>query len=152
MGNLLMNGMPENVKKELEAIEERVRPIAKKTSRYLFFSLPLIAIALLNIPFVLLFEERNSETFISLFIYALLGAFGFALLKETRMQKKEIQNIGLGYMIERIKKSRILSEDRKRIYVRLVMERPLYAVEHFIRFLEEESRQKDASSDKSCQD
>ena len=75
-----------------------------------------------------------------MFIYAVIGAIGFALWKEAKLNRQEIQNIGVQYMNERIKKSVYVMEDKKKQYIHLINEKPAQAMEFFIRFLQEEDR------------
>ncbi|WAA09923.1 YwnF family protein [Fervidibacillus albus] len=140
MDNFMMNSFPDNIKKELEAIQRLIMPIAKKTSKYMIWTFPLIGISVLNIAYLLFFTPWDSNMYIYLGIYATLGALGFALLKETRLNKKEIEQIGVKYMIERIKKSRFVSDERKRQYIQMVKQKPVSAMENFVKFLQEEDR------------
>ena len=77
-----------------------------------------------------------------LFVFAIVGAVGFALLKEAKINRKEIRNIGLRYIIERINKSSIMTDERKKHYIRIVNDKPILAMEHFVKFLQEEDRMK----------
>ena len=142
MGKLLKNSFPENIQKELEHIQKLIMPLAKKTSRYLFLTYPLIGIAVLNLVILLFFSPRENHIYPMLFVYAVIGAIGLALLKETRINKKEIQKIGILYIIDRIKKSGFVTEEKKVRYIRLVSERPVLAMENFVKFLQEEDRMK----------
>lgn len=140
MDNFLMNSFPENIKKEIEQIQKLIFPLARKTSKYMFWTFPLIGISFLNIMYLLFFTTNGSENHLLLFIYAILGALGLALLKETKINKKEIEKIGMRYMIERITKSKYVSEERKKHYIRTIKEKPVAAMESFVRFLHEEDR------------
>jgi len=44
------------------------------------------------------------------------------------------------YMVERITKSRSVSEEVKTRYIRRIKEKPALAMENFVRFLQEEDR------------
>ncbi|WAA11924.1 YwnF family protein [Fervidibacillus halotolerans] len=140
MDNFMMNSFPDNIKKELEAIQKLIMPIAKKTSKYMIWTFPLIGISIFNIVYLLFFTPRDTGMYIYLAIYAVVGALGFALLKETRLYKKEIEQIGVKYIIERIKKSRLVSEERKHQYIQIVRQQPVKAMENFVKFLQEEDR------------
>ncbi|WP_062354467.1 DUF5392 family protein [Bacillus kwashiorkori] len=138
---LTTNSFPENIRKELETIQKLIFPLVRKTSRYMFWTFPLIGISVINLFYLLFIAKFNlSEMYVILIVYAILGSIGMALWKETRLNKKEIQNIGLRYIIERIKKSIHLSDERKGEYIRIVNEQPINAMESFVRFLQEEDR------------
>lgn len=140
MDNFLPNSFPENIKKEIDAINKLVMPLAKKTSKYMFWTFPLIGVSIINIIYLLFMEDRGNDLYVMLFIYALMGAVGLALLKETKINKKEIERIGLRYILERIRRSSIISDDRKNYYIHSVKEEPVHAMENFVKFLQEEER------------
>lgn len=140
LDNFLMNSFPENIKKEIEQIQKLILPLAKKTSKYMFWTFPLIGIAILNLIMLLFFTPKDTDVYIMLFIFAIVGAFGFALLKEAKINRKEIQNIGLRYIKDRINKSTIMTEERKKHYLRIVSDKPVAAMENFVKFLQEEDR------------
>lgn len=75
-------------------------------------------------------------------IFALLAALGLALFKEAGYQRKQVQKTIRLYMLNRIRKSDILSEERKSAYTRLIAEEPS-AMKSFIEFLTEEDRKKE---------
>ncbi|AWI13366.1 YwnF family protein [Caldifermentibacillus hisashii] len=147
MDNFLMNSFPENIKKEIEQIQKLILPLARKTSKYMFWTFPLIGIAMINLIYLLFFTTRDGDFYIPVIIYAVIGAFGFALLRETKLTKKEIERIGVRYIIERMKKSRYLTSERKNQYIHLVNEKPVMAMENFIKFLQEEDRLKRLTTD-----
>lgn len=135
---LFMKDVPSFVKNEVEQLQKRLLPLTKKVSKYMFWTMPLITISIFNL-FVLLFIAPKSEHFItSIIIYAAAGAFGMALLKESKIQRKEIQRQSVSYIIERIKKSERASDHSKETYISLIQKQPLIAMNHFINFLMEE--------------
>jgi|GEM_PF-578305 len=140
MDNFLPNSFPENIKKELDAINKLVMPLAKKTTRYMFWTFPLIGVSVINTIYLLFMGTKGTEMYVLLFIYALLGSIGLALLKETKINKKEIERIGVRYILERIRRSSIISDERKNYYIYSVKEQPLHAMENFVKFLQEEDR------------
>lgn len=140
MDNFLTNSFPENIRKEIEAIQKLILPLAQKTSKYMFWTFPLIAISVLNLFYLLFVAQGGNEIYVPLFIYAVIGALGLALRKETKLNKKEIERIGMMYITERIKKSNILTEDRKSHYIHAVKKYPIAAMEQFVKFLQEEER------------
>jgi hypothetical protein len=145
MNNILMGSFSESIKKEIENIQKLIFPLAKKTSKYMLWTFPLIGIAVLNLIYLLFFSPKENDVYVMMFIYAMLGAIGFALLKETKINKKEIQNIGVTYITDRINKSSVLTDGRKNKYIQLVSESPVTAMEHFVKFLQEEERVKKLS-------
>lgn len=140
-----MSGFSESIKREIGNIQKLILPLAKKTSKYMLLTFPLIGIAVINLLFLLFFTSKENDVYMMMIIYAIIGAVGFALLKETKINKKEIQNIGVKYIEDRIKKSGVLTDDRKNKYIHLVKESPVMAMEHFVKFLQEEERVKKIS-------
>lgn len=136
---LASNRFPESIKREIENIQKLILPLARKTSKYVFWTFPLIGVAVLNLIFLLFFSSEGNN-YMLMFIYAVIGAIGFALWKEAKLNRQEIQNIGVQYMNERIKKSVYVMEDKKKQYIHLINEKPAQAMEFFIRFLQEEDR------------
>ncbi|WP_026582284.1 DUF5392 family protein [Bacillus sp. J33] len=132
--------MPNFVKRELEQLEEKISPITKKAARYIFWSTPLIILSLINLM-TLFFTVPDQETSpLAIFIYAIIGALGFALSKEGKHQQQEIQKISTAYIKERIKKSQWASDHLKSRYKVLINENPRKAIPYFIQFLKEEKR------------
>ncbi|MES9739091.1 DUF5392 family protein, partial [Peribacillus frigoritolerans] len=76
----------------------------------------------------------------------LVGAVGFALLKENKHNQREIVKMSQKYMLERIKKSNYLTDARKNNYFKRVNEQPLTAMNVFFEFLAEEQQWKNKSS------
>ncbi|MCU9612861.1 YwnF family protein [Caldibacillus lycopersici] len=140
MDNFITGSFPESIKKELEAIQRLILPLAKKTSKYMFWTFPLIGISIFNIIYLLFFTERATNIYVMLVIYAIIGAIGLSLLKETKLNKKEIEKIGIRYIVGRIKKSRFVPEDRKNQYIHKIKITPMVAMEQFVKFLQEEER------------
>ncbi|MFS0863763.1 DUF5392 family protein [Fredinandcohnia sp. 179-A 10B2 NHS] len=132
--------LPAFIKKELEQLQEKIGPLMAKTSKYMFWSFPLITISLVNLIFLLFFTPFTNESWPSVIIYATLGAIGFALSKETKFKKKEIETISSEYIINRIKKSDVISEGRQEDYIVKLQNQPKLALHHFIEFLNEEKR------------
>ncbi|MDY0409671.1 YwnF family protein [Virgibacillus soli] len=138
--NMYMSKMPRFVKREMEQIQKIVGPLAKKSSKYALWSLPLISISLVNIVFLLFIVPAEYQSTPTVYIFAALGAFGLALSRESKLQKREIHKLSTDYMIKRIQQSDIASELSQKRYIRLIHEQPLQMMQHFVRFLEEENR------------
>ncbi|WP_453996594.1 DUF5392 family protein [Bacillus nitroreducens] len=132
--------LPLFITKELEQLHKKIGPIMIKTSKYMFWSFPLITISLFNLGFLLFFIPFTNESIPSLVIYAILGAIGFALAKEAKFKKKEIEEISSNYIIERIKKSDVVTEGRQQDYISRLKEQPKLAMHYFIEFLNEEKQ------------
>ncbi|WP_138416758.1 DUF5392 family protein [Aquibacillus sediminis] len=130
--------VPKHVQKELENIQELIHPIIKKRSLYVLLSIPLLIVSVFNIIFLLFFTDYNQQIFALLIVYGLLGAIGLALRKESKYKKEQIKQLSNQYMIERIKKSHILSEQRKQDYTQKIKQHPIAAFTHFVQFLSEE--------------
>ncbi|MUK88289.1 hypothetical protein GMD78_07790 [Ornithinibacillus sp. L9] len=138
--NLSMPDMPAFVKREVEKLEEVLSPFVKKVSKYAFWSFPLVTFSIVNLFFLLFIVPSEDRVLAALVFYAVLGAFGMALSKEAKIQRKEIQKISSDYIIERMKKSDIVDEQRKGDYITRVQNQPIRAMDHFVKFLEEENR------------
>lgn len=134
-----MTEMPVFVKREVEKLEEVLAPLMKKVSKYAFWSLPLITLSIVNLFFLLFIVDEYQSTF-TLIFYAIIGAFGLALSKEAKLQRKELHKKSADYIIKRIKKSNIVTEDIKNKYVKRVQAQPIRSINYFIQFLEEENR------------
>lgn len=133
-----MNNMSTSVRNEIEKLQEIIFPLMKKTSRYVIWSFPLLGIALVNLVWLVLFAPSSTGTMIMSGVYALMGAIGMALFKESKINKKKMRKIGNEYMIERIEKSVYVSEGRKKEYIKFIQKQPIKATSSFIQFLNEE--------------
>lgn len=134
-----MTDMPNFIKKEVDKLNETISPFIKKVSKYSFWALPLIAFSIINLFFMLVAMPDTRST-VALIIYAVMGAFGFALSKEAKHQRKEILKVSEDFIIKRINKSEIVAKLVKDRYIQKVKEQPAFAMNHFIKFLEEENR------------
>jgi nucleoid-associated protein YejK len=132
------NNLPNFIKREIEQLHKIVTPLMKKVSKYSLWTFPLITISLFNLFFLLFITPQNEYTMLSIAIYALIGALGMALSKEAKIHQREVHKVGSDYMVERINKSEIVSENRKKEYIALIKEQPLRKLTHFIEFLSEE--------------
>ena len=137
--NLPMTDMPSFIKKEVDKLNDTIYPFIKKVSKYSFWAFPLIAFSLINLFFKLVIMP-DTRTTVALILYAVMGAFGFALSKEAKHQRKEILKVSEAFIVKRIKKSDVVTETVKERYIKNVKEQPGFAMNHFIRFLEEENR------------
>ncbi|WP_163528909.1 DUF5392 family protein [Halobacillus ihumii] len=138
---LIKTDMPGFINKELEQLQKTVAPFMKKMSKYTLFSLPFIAVSLINLVYVLFVVPSHTSSLFTIGFYALLGAIGLALSKEARFQKKEMAKRSKEYIIERIHKSEVMSEHSKKEYVSLIKGQPFHTMNYFIKFLEEENRE-----------
>jgi hypothetical protein len=140
MSYLPITDMPSFIKKEVDKLNETIAPFIKKISKYSFWAFPLIVFSLINLLFMLVIMPDTRTTF-ALVIYAVMGAFGFALSKEVKFQRKEVMKISEDFILKRIKKSNTVEDSVKTRYIKLIKEQPAFAMNHFIRFLEEENRE-----------
>ena len=140
MRNVSMTHLPPFVKREVEQLENIVSPLVKKVSKYSLFSFPLITVSIFNLFFLLFYIPDSQSMVFSIGLYAVLGALGFALLKEVKTQRQEIQKMSTAYILERIHNSEIASDGRKQEYMKRIKERPRVAINLFVAFLIEEDQ------------
>ncbi|RFB18872.1 hypothetical protein DZB84_01035 [Bacillus sp. HNG] len=140
MNIITTKNLPVFITKELEELHKKIAPIMMKTSKYMFWSFPMIMISLINLVFLLFFMPFTNEAIPSLLIYAIIGAIGFALAKEAKLKKKEIEAISSKYIIERIKKSDVVTAGRQQDYITRLKNQPKLALHYFIEFLDEENK------------
>jgi hypothetical protein len=133
-----VNDLPKFIKKEIEKMQEPLMPLFRKASKYGFWSLPFILFSFLNLISLLFFtSERNLWEII---FFAAAGAFGMALLRESKLQKKQIQVVIYHYILQRIAQSQLASEALKKKYMTRIKRQPAMTIRFFIGFLEEEHR------------
>lgn len=137
----MVNKVPENIQAEMEKINEIIQPVMKIRSRYLLFSIPIIAISFINFFTLLFLTTINQDTTMMLMVYGFFAAIGLALYKEGKHKTEQIKQMSSDYMIERVKKSPFVSEYLKEEYVKLIKEQPILAMNNFIQFLNEEENQ-----------
>src|SRR5690625_2913534 len=97
--SILKTEMPSFVRREMEQLQEKVNPLVKKASKYTLWSFPLISISIVNLVFLLFIVPAEYKSVTTIIIFAGLGAFGMALSKEAKLQKKEIHQMSLNYII-----------------------------------------------------
>ncbi|GGM19809.1 hypothetical protein GCM10011351_02090 [Paraliobacillus quinghaiensis] len=140
MNPLLFNNMPPFIKKEMEKITEQIQPLMKKNSKYVMFAFPLMLVGGINL--LILFIQNTWSLDMVTGIYALMTAIGLALYKESKHMNKRIHQIGKEHMIERIKTSRIIADEKKKAYVKLVKEQSKMSLQTFFNFLNEENKER----------
>lgn len=128
------------VQREVEQVQKVTLPLMKKAGRFFLFSVPLLGISIANLVALLFFIPGGRAASFLLLLYAAVGAFGMALLKEARLHNREVQQAAVDYMIRRIEQSSVIAEGRKNEYIHSIMARPVGAMAQFIRFLAEEER------------
>mgnify|MGYP001943145142 FL=1 len=134
-----MSNFPHFIKREIEKLENITKPFIKRAYKFTFWSYPLIFISLINLFIVLFYMPSNNIFSGGIIFFAALGAFGFALSKEAKHQRKEIMRLSSDYMIKRINNSEIVSDQLKNEYIRLVRQQPSRSLQHFIEFLKKEN-------------
>ncbi|WP_047980299.1 DUF5392 family protein [Ornithinibacillus contaminans] len=137
--NLPITDMPNSIKKEVDKLNEALSPFIKKVSKYSFWSFPLIVFSLINLVLMLVIMPETKST-VALILYAILGAFGFALSKEAKLQRRELVKVSEALIVKRISKSDIVTDTTKERYIKSIKAQPALSMNHFIRFLEEENR------------
>ena len=144
--NIKINNIPGFMQDEIEQLQSKLSPLLKKNMKYGFFSTVMIGFSIINLFFLLFKNDSLPISKIALGIYALVGAVGFALLKENKHNRREIVKMSQKYMLERIKKSSYLTDARKSSYFKRINEQPLTAMNVFFEFLAEEQQWKNNSS------
>ena len=127
-------------------LQSTLSPLLKKNMKYRLLSTVMIGFSIINLFFLLFKGESLPISKIALGIYALVGAVGFALLKENKHNQKEIVKMSQKYMLERMKKSNYLTDARKSNYYKRVNDQPLFAMNVFFEFLSEEQQRMNRSS------
>lgn len=134
--------LPPFIKKEMEKIAEKVQPLLKKNTTYFMFGLPLMLVGGLNIAMHYTQGSLTMNSILMPAIYALMAAIGLALFQESRGLKKQIHRIGKAHMVERIKQSDIIEENRKQIYILTVEKQTKMDLQPFFKFLTEENKER----------
>ncbi|MFD1361804.1 DUF5392 family protein [Lentibacillus salinarum] len=142
MNPFTTRGMPSFIEREMEIIDELVKPKLKKSSKYMFVAIPLLTISIINLFFMLVINGYNQDMMIALGIYALLGAIGAALYKESRHVNKEIRQIGMEHIIQRIKSSEHVNDYTKDHYINHIKAKPKFGLQTFFNFLSEEQQRR----------
>jgi len=131
-----VKNIPTFAKREMDKLQELLLPHIKKASRYGIFAFPLVCIAIINL--IMLAFVGSDHIWEIGFVYALMGAIGMALLKESRYQQKEIQKLSSEYILTRIESSHIVQSSVKERYKKLIVSEPIRALPLFVEFLEKE--------------
>ncbi|SDB86620.1 hypothetical protein SAMN05421734_1022 [Pelagirhabdus alkalitolerans] len=132
--------MPSFIKKEMDAISEKIRPIMKKVSTYYMFGFPLMIVGIINLISHYVSNDFNTGDLVGPVVYALIAALGIALFQESRLLRKQIHQVGKTYMEERIKKSDVMNEAEKNRYIATIRKMVKLDFQPFIRFLTEENQ------------
>ncbi|WP_148358795.1 DUF5392 family protein [Peribacillus simplex] len=144
--NIKINRIPGFMQAEMAQLQSTLSPLLKKNMKYRLLSTVMIGFSIINLFFLLFKGESLPISKIALGIYALVGAVGFALLKENKHNQKEIVKMSQKYMLERMKKSIYLTDARKSNYYKRVNDQPLFAMNVFFEFLSEEQQRMNRSS------
>ncbi|MGV3489090.1 MAG: DUF5392 family protein [Tuberibacillus sp.] len=136
--NISMKNMPNFIKREMEKMEEPLIPYFKKASKYGIWAFPLIVFSLFNLVISLFFTSNWNIS--AIVIYAVIGALGMALSRESKLQRKAIKIVSFNYIIKRISDSDIAPEALKKEYILRIKKQPAMTLNFFINFLEEENK------------
>lgn len=134
------NDAPMYVKREFEQLQSLLAPSIKKTMLYAMIAMPLISFSLFNLYFFIASSAINRNTAVIVGVFALAGALGLALLKESMHKKKELQQKSLEYMKGRIKNSDNLADSAKNKYLEDIQKKPTKSYQIFYEFLQHEER------------
>ncbi|MDY0404329.1 DUF5392 family protein [Virgibacillus sp. 179-BFC.A HS] len=104
--NVFMTEMPAFIKNELEQLQKIIGPLMKKASKYTLWSWPMIGISLINLFFLLFVWPDMGDNYAALLVFALIGAFGFALSREAKHKKKEIQSLTTSFLSNGLTKAK----------------------------------------------
>jgi hypothetical protein len=140
--NFNITNVPGFMTRELENMKEFLKPLLKKNMQLSFTSSILIAISVMNFIFIFISGQWSNTSTVTLIIYAVLGAVGFALSKESKFISKEIIKKTEEYVIDRISKSRFLPDIKKTRFQKAVKEQPINAMSVFVEFMNEEEQAK----------
>ncbi|MDQ0273164.1 DUF5392 family protein [Cytobacillus purgationiresistens] len=132
--------LPAFVQKEMEKINEKIAPFMKKASKFALFSFPLIVLSIMNLAILIFAAPYEENMLITIIIYAIMGAVGMALSKESKIRRKEAEKVSIDYIINRIKQSEFATEQMKQKYISLIKEKPITAMQRFTEFLQDERR------------
>ncbi|SRR5690625_624954 len=135
-----MSNVPNFIKREIEKLEKLTKPVTQRAYKYIFWSYPLIFISLINLIILLFFIPTETIFNSGTVIFAIMGAIGFALSREAKVQRREIMKLSSDYMINRIKKSDIVSDHLKSEYINRVRQQPSRSMHHFVEFLQKENK------------
>ncbi|WP_102028455.1 DUF5392 family protein [Salirhabdus sp. Marseille-P4669] len=142
MNPIVFKNMPTFVKKEMEIIMGVLKPYMKKFSKYRIFAIPLMVFPIMNLFLLLLSGGWYLDAIPTLAIYALMGAIGIALFKESKHVQKEMESISTERMIERINRSELLNDFTKKEYINTIKMQPKLGFQAFLQFLTEEHERK----------
>ncbi|MFC4401878.1 DUF5392 family protein [Gracilibacillus xinjiangensis] len=134
--------IPLFIKKELENLFAKIGPLMKKNTKYMMFATPLIAISFFNLIFFLFFGGFQNDMLAALFIYALMASVGLALFKESKRIKKQIKELEMEHIVNRIEKSDFINDYKKKDYISLIKNQPRMGIQTFMNFLTEENERK----------
>lgn len=142
MNPLLFENMPPFIKHEMEKIVEQIQPLMKRNSRYIMFAFPFMFVGGFQLIMMFFQGSIGGDMLVVNGIYALMTAIGIALYKESRHMNKKIHQIGKKHMIERIETSRIIADDKKHAYIKMVKKHSKMSLQIFFNFLTEENQAK----------
>ncbi|WP_281658440.1 DUF5392 family protein [Halobacillus sp. Cin3] len=128
--------MPTYMSKEFEKMEKITEPKTKKMRRYSLVSLFMLPMAVFNIISLVFFTETMAVVPVLLFSAA--GAVALALQKEVKVLLKEVQEMMVSYMKERMDKAAGMNPIRLNRFKTELEKNPNQSVKVFAEFLEAE--------------
>ncbi|GEL08001.1 DUF5392 family protein [Salisediminibacterium halotolerans] len=130
------------VKHEVDALQKMLAPKMKKSLLYGAIAIPLIISSVFNLYFLLVHVPSGAEMVWFLLLFAVLGAVGMALFKESKFLTNDMRSESYVYMQERVKNSSLLNQELIDRYIHDLQSEPKKAMDTFIMFLEHEERVK----------
>ncbi|MYL21055.1 hypothetical protein GLW04_14220 [Halobacillus litoralis] len=130
--------MPSYMAEEFEQMEKITGPKTKKMRRYSLLSLFMLPMAVFNIVSLVFFSETMPVVPVLLFSAA--GAVALALQKEVKVLLKEVQELMVTYMKERMDKAAEMNPIRLNRFKTELEENPNQSVKVFAEFLEAERK------------
>lgn len=135
------------IQKELKKIHKKVEPLLKKNMMFSFISFPMIVFSIFNLYLLIFYNNTGENVTGSIILFSVITAIGFALLKETRLNNKEIQKRSIAHITKKINTSQLINDYSKKHYLQKLKQQPSHAMEIFFEFLSQEEQNKNKSSE-----
>ncbi|MGI8314066.1 DUF5392 family protein [Halobacillus mangrovi] len=134
--------LPAYIVDEFKELDRVTKPIFRKMRRYALLSFIAIPVSLINILSLFLAQKTDQIYILPLLLFSIIGAFGLALQKEVKFLYQDIQATSVQFIKERIQKTEVMHEHKRKSYMESVVKEPFSSINLFAEFLEEERRLK----------
>ncbi|ARI77658.1 DUF5392 family protein [Halobacillus mangrovi] len=134
--------LPAYIVDEFKELDKVTKPLFKKMRGYALLSFIAIPISFINILSLFLAGKTEPIYIFPLLFFSIVGAFGLALQREVKFLYKEIQATSVQFIKERIRKTEVMHEHKRKNYMELIVKEPFSSINLFAEFLEEERRLK----------